>query len=145
MRGRLAAILRARLGVRGMTKTILIVEDNEASLSLLRDFLEEEGYRVVATGEGVEAIALALENVPDLVLMDIQLPNISGLVLADFIRGNANLKHIPIIAVTAYEVREEEQLLTAKCDAIVRKPFSFDDLNAAIGKFLNAPRRASLP
>ncbi len=128
-----------------MTKTILIVEDNEASLSLLRDFLEEEGYRVVATGEGVEAIALALEHLPDLVLMDIQLPNISGLVLADFIRGNVNLKNIPIVAVTAYEVREEEQLLTAKCDAIVRKPFSFDELNAVIGKFLTDPRRASLP
>lgn len=127
-----------------MTKTILIVEDNEASLSLLRDFLEEEGHRVVATGEGVEAIALALENVPDLVLMDIQLPNISGLVLADFIRGNSNLKGIPIIAVTAYEVREEEQLLTAKCDAIVRKPFSFDALNAVIDKFLNGPKRVSL-
>lgn len=128
-----------------MTKTILIVEDNEASLSLLRDFLEDEGYHVVATGEGVEAIALAMEHVPDLVLMDIQLPNISGLVLADFIRGNPNLKNIPIIAVTAYEVREDEQLLTAKCDALVSKPFSFDELNAVIDRFLSDRQRASLP
>ena len=83
-------------------KRILIVEDNKADVRLLRDILERSGYETFQTGDGLEAISLALAHSPDLILMDIQLPEISGLEVTRRLRGDSRSRHIPIVAVTAF-------------------------------------------
>ena len=83
-------------------KRILIVEDNKADVRLLKDILEKSGYETLQTGDGLEAIDLAVANLPDLILMDIQLPRMSGLEVTRRLRGDERSRRIPIIAVTAF-------------------------------------------
>ena len=83
-------------------KRILIVEDNKADLRLLKDILEWRGYDTLQTGDGLEAISLAVAHRPDLILMDIQLPEISGLEVTRRLKGDDRSRHIPIVAVTAF-------------------------------------------
>lgn len=116
-------------------KTILIVEDNELNLKLFRDLLGAHGYHTVETKEGMEAVSLARAHKPDLVLMDIQLPEISGLDVTRRFKADADLKNIPIIAVTAFAMKDdEEKILQAGCQAYISKPIS-------IGPFLNTIKR----
>jgi two-component system cell cycle response regulator DivK len=100
-------------------KRILIVEDNEADVRLLKDILEKSGYQTLQTGDGLEAISLALAHFPDLILMDIQLPEISGLEVTRRLRGHARSQHIPIVAVTAFAMGwHQREALDSGCDAI---------------------------
>jgi two-component system, cell cycle response regulator DivK len=83
-------------------KRILIVEDNELDVKLLKDILKTRGYETLQTGDGLEAISLAIAHLPDLIPMDIQLPEISGLEVTRCLRGDDRSRHIPIVAVTAF-------------------------------------------
>ena len=104
---------------------ILIVEDNDIDVRLLKDILETRGYNILQTKEGLEAIKLAVVNLPDLILLDIQLPDMSGLEVARRLRGDKRSKQIPIIAVTAFAMAwHEREALDSGCDAYISKPIS---------------------
>ncbi len=119
-------------------KRILIVEDNDLNLKLFRDLLTANGFETIETKEGREAITLTRSLRPDLILMDIQLPEISGLEVTERIKADADIKHIPIIAVTAFAMKDdEEKILRAGCEAYISKPISINDFLTAIRKFLD--------
>jgi len=118
-----------------MKKRILIVEDNDLNLKLFRDLLTAHGYETIETKEGLEAINLTRSERPDLILMDIQLPEISGLDVTRRLKSEEILRDIPIIAVTAFAMKDdEEKILAAGCQAYISKPIS-------IVPFLNTVRR----
>jgi two-component system cell cycle response regulator DivK len=118
-----------------MKKRILIVEDNDLNLKLFRDLLSAHGYDTLETKDGLEAIMLTREQRPDLILMDIQLPEISGLDVTRRLKADESITHIPIIAVTAFAMKDdEEKILSAGCEAYISKPIS-------IMHFLNTIRR----
>ena len=120
-----------------MTKTILIVEDNQLNKKLFEDILYVDGYKTVATENAYEAQQLALDHQVSLVLMDIQLPEISGLDVIAMFKRNPNLKHIPIIAVTAFAMKgDEEHILSQGASAYLSKPISVLDLLKSVKKFV---------
>jgi len=117
-----------------MTKTVLIVEDNELNMKLFNDLLEAHGYRTVQTRDGREAVPLAREHMPDLILMDIQLPEVSGLQVTQWLKEDASLRDIPVIAVTAFAMKgDEEKIRQGGCEAYLSKPIS-------VAKFLETVR-----
>ncbi|HET9148917.1 MAG TPA: response regulator [Alphaproteobacteria bacterium] len=106
-------------------KTILIVEDNELNMKLFHDLLEAHGYATLQTKDGNEALKLAREHRPDLILMDIQLPEVSGLEVTRWIKGDDGIRHIPVIAVTAFAMKgDEEKIREGGCEAYIAKPIS---------------------
>ena len=120
-----------------MTKTILIVEDNELNLKLFRDLLKANGYDTVETNEGIEAVGLARNTQPDLIIMDIQLPEISGLDITRKIKSDPEMKHIPVIAVTAFAMKDdEEKILQAGCEAYLSKPIAIDQFLGTVRRFI---------
>jgi two-component system cell cycle response regulator DivK len=120
-----------------MAKKILIVEDNDLNLKLFRDLLGANGYETCETKEGIEAISLTRTMMPDLIIMDIQLPEISGLDVTRKIKADAQIKHIPVIAVTAFAMKDdEEKIMAAGCEAYLSKPIAIDDFLATIKRFL---------
>lgn len=121
----------------GMKKRILIVEDNDLNLKLFRDLLEAHGYETFETKEGLEAIMITRNERPDLILMDIQLPEISGLDITRRLKADETVKHIPIIAVTAFAMKDdEEKILAAGCEAYISKPISIVPFLNTVRKFL---------
>ena len=117
-----------------MKKTVLIVEDNELNMKLFNDLLEASGYRTLQTRNGFDAIELARKHRPDLILMDIQLPEVSGLDVTRWIKEDDELKSIPIIAVTAFAMKgDEERIRAGGCEAYISKPIS-------VTKFLETVR-----
>src|SRR5882762_6333774 len=107
------------------SKRILIVEDNKLDVRLLKDILEWRGYETLQTGDGLEAIDLAVAKRPDLILMDIQLPDISGLEVTRRLRGDERSRRIPIVAVTAFAMGwHEREALDSGCDAYISKPIT---------------------
>ena len=118
-------------------KRILIVEDNELDVKLLKDILERRGYETLQTGDGSEAISLALAHLPHLILMDIQLPEISGLEVTRRLRGDDRSRHIPIVAVTAFAMGwHEREALDSGCDAYISKPISIFGFLSTVESFL---------
>jgi two-component system, cell cycle response regulator DivK len=116
---------------------ILIVEDNKIDARLIRDLLERYGYETLLTGDGFEAMKLAWECLPDLILMDIQLPEISGLDVTRSLKGDERSQNIPVIAVTAFAMGwHEREALDSGCDAYISKPFSIYDFLHTVGSFL---------
>ena len=108
-----------------MSKTVLIVEDNELNMKLFHDLLDSQGYQTLQTREGLQALALAREHRPDLILMDIQLPEISGLEVTKWLKDDEELSHIPVIAVTAFAMKgDEERIRQGGCEAYISKPIS---------------------
>lgn len=106
-------------------KKILIVEDNELNMKLFHDLLEVHGYETLQTKDGREALQLAREHRPDLILMDIQLPEVSGLEVTKWIKADDELKSIPVIAVTAFAMKgDEEKIRRGGCEAYIAKPIS---------------------
>ena len=91
-----------------MGKTVLIVEDNELNMKLFHDLLDAHGYATLQTRDGMEALAMAREHKPDLILMDIQLPEVSGLEVTKWIKEDDNLKSIPVVAVSAFAMKGDE-------------------------------------
>ncbi len=121
-----------------MAKTILIVEDNELNMKLFHDLLEAHNYDTLQTRDGNEALELAREHRPDLILMDIQLPGVSGLEVTRQIKADDELKSIPIIAVTAFAMKgDEDRIREGGCEAYIAKPIRIDELVATVQKFIN--------
>ena len=111
---------------RGMNpKTVLIVEDNELNMKLFHDLLDAHGYRTVQTRSGLDALALAREHRPDVILMDIQLPEVSGLEVTKWLKDDDTLRDIPVIAVTAFAMKgDEDRIRSGGCQAYISKPIS---------------------
>jgi two-component system, cell cycle response regulator DivK len=122
-----------------MSKRILIVEDQEDNRAILRDLLSAAGYELIEATNGQEGVALAQQERPDLILMDIQLPVIDGYEATRRIKGDRALGAIPIIAVTSYALSGDElKARTAGCDGYVTKPFSPRQLLAKVREYLPA-------
>ncbi len=120
-----------------MAKTVMIVEDNELNMKLFHDLLEAHGYKTVETRSGVEAVELARAHRPDLIIMDIQLPEISGLDVTRKLKADPELKSIPVVAVTAFAMKgDEERIRAGGCEAYLSKPIS-------VMKFLETVREFS--
>ena len=108
-----------------MAKTVLIVEDNDLNMKLFHDLLEAHGYATIQTKDGMEAMKLAREHRPDLILMDIQLPEISGLEVTKWLKEDPELRRIPVVAVTAFAMKgDEEKIRQGGCEAYIAKPIS---------------------
>lgn len=106
-------------------KTILIVEDNLLNLELFTDLLEASNYKVLNAISANEAIDILSKNIPDLIITDIQLPEIDGIELTKIIKNNTLLNGIPVIALTAYAMRgDKERILNAGCDGYIAKPIN---------------------
>jgi len=119
------------------TKTVLIVEDNELNMKLFHDLLEAHGYGTLQTREGMEAMRLARQHRPDLILMDIQLPEVSGLEVTRWIKDDPELKSIPVVAVTAFAMKgDEEKIRQGGCEDYVAKPISVVKFLETVKKFL---------
>jgi two-component system, cell cycle response regulator DivK len=128
------------MGIMGMAKTVLIVEDNELNMKLFHDLLEAHGYNTVGTRNGVEAIDLARKHRPDLILMDIQLPEVSGLEVTKWIKDDPELHSIPVIAITAFAMKgDEERIRQGGCEAYLSKPISVAKFIETIRQFLGVP------
>jgi len=120
-----------------MTKTVLIVEDNDLNMKLFHDLLEAHGYNTIETKDGREALKLAREHRPDLILMDIQLPEVSGLEVTKWIKEDDSLKKIPVIAVTAFAMKgDEEKIREGGCEAYLAKPISVANFLETVEKFI---------
>lgn len=119
-------------------KTVLIVEDNELNMKLFHDLLEAHGYQTLQTRDGLDALKIARKSKPDLILMDIQLPEVSGLEVAKWIKEDDALKAIPIIAVTAFAMKgDEEKIRQGGCEAYIAKPISVSQFMETVERFLN--------
>jgi two-component system cell cycle response regulator DivK len=119
-------------------KRILIVEDNYPCLRLLDDVLEAHGYEILETTKGLEAINLARDYRPNLILMDIRLPDLSGLDVTRILKQDDQTKCIPIIAVTAFAMPgDEAKALESGCDAYITKPVILDNLLRTVDSFLS--------
>ncbi len=122
----------------GSAKTILVVEDNELNMKLVHDLLEAHGYNILQTKDGMDALRIAREHKPDLILMDIQLPEVSGLEVTKWIKEDEDLKSIPVIAVTAFAMKgDEEKIRNGGCEAYIAKPISVTNFLETVRKFLN--------
>jgi two-component system cell cycle response regulator DivK len=118
-------------------KLVMIVEDNDLNLKLFRDLLEAHGYATLHTRDGFQVLDLAHQNHPDLILMDIQLPEVSGLEITAWLKADKNLKSIPIIAVTAFAMRgDEDKIRAGGCDDYLSKPIAVHQFIAAVRKYL---------
>ncbi|MEJ1158788.1 response regulator [Prosthecomicrobium sp. N25] len=117
-----------------MGKTVLIVEDNELNMKLFNDLLEAHGYKTLQTRNGLDAMEIARAHKPDLILMDIQLPEVSGLEVTKWLKEDDELRSIPVIAVTAFAMKgDEERIRQGGCEAYISKPIS-------VAKFLETVR-----
>lgn len=121
------------------TTRVMVVEDNELNLRLFCDLLSAHGYRVDALRDGRDVLHHARTESPHIIVMDIQLPHVSGLDLIAAIKGDDTLSHIPILAVTAYAGREDEQRIRkAGAESYIAKPVSVIRFLEAVGNLLPA-------
>src|SRR5919107_4371498 len=117
-----------------VAKTVLIVEDNELNMKLFHDLIQAHGYNILQTKDGMEALKLARQHKPDLILMDIQLPEVSGLEVTKWLKEDDDLRSIPVVAVTAFAMKgDEERIREGGCEAYLSKPIS-------VGKFIETVR-----
>lgn len=121
-----------------MSKKVLIVEDNELNMKLFHDLLEAHGIGTVQTKDGFEVLKLAREEKPDLILMDIQLPEVSGLDVTRWLKDDAELKSIPVIAITAFAMKGDEQKIReGGCEDYISKPISVTKFLETVQHYLN--------
>ncbi len=119
------------------TKLILVVDDNMMNLELLVTILNANGYKTLSTGSGLEALELAKENRPDLILMDIQMPEVDGYMALDMLRKEQTTHDIPVIAVTGNGMaRDLERVANCGFDQYVVKPYKIKAILATIQEFL---------
>lgn len=119
------------------TKTVLIVEDNELNMKLFHDLLDAHGYQILQTKDGMEALDIARENHPDLILMDIQLPEVSGLEVTKWLKEDDTLKTIPVVAVTAFAMKgDEDTIRQGGCEAYISKPISVTGFLDTVRQFI---------
>ena len=123
--------------VEPMTKTVLIVEDNELNMKLFHDLLDAHGYETLQTRDGMQALEIAREHHPDLILMDIQLPEVSGLEVTKWLKEDDGLRDIPVIAVTAFAMKgDEERIREGGCEAYISKPISVSMFLDTVRQFI---------
>ena len=123
---------------RPVRKKVLIVEDNDLNMKLFNDLLVAHGYVTLQTKDGVEALALARQHHPDLILMDIQLPEVSGLQVTQWIKQDDDLRKIPIIAVTAFAMKgDAERMRDGGCEAYIAKPISVTSFLQTVERLLS--------
>ena len=128
---------QAQNGAQTAPKRVLIVEDNELNMKLFNDLLEAHGYYTLQTKDGVEALRMARAHRPDLILMDIQLPEVSGLEVTKWLKEDDELRSIPIIAVTAFAMKGDEQKIRdGGCEAYIAKPISVASFMSTVERFL---------
>lgn len=121
-----------------MKKTVLIVEDNELNMKLFHDLLEAHGIGTVETRDGTKVLKIARESKPDLILMDIQLPEVSGLEVTKWLKEDEELRGIPVIAVTAFAMKGDEQKIRdGGCEDYISKPISVSRFLEVIDSHLN--------
>ncbi len=127
-----------------MTKTILIVEDNDLNMKLVNDLLQANDYDTLQSLDGMDALSLASEHHPDLIIMDIQLPEVSGLELTKILKADDELKEIPILAVTAFAMKgDEEIILAAGCDGYISKPIAVPHFLDTVEKLIRVAQQSS--
>jgi len=127
-------------------RTILIVEDNELNLKLLKDVLDFHGYSTVVTGLGAEALSLARQYHPDLILLDIQLPDIAGTEVARRLKADGPTHAIPIIAVTAFAMSgDRKKILDSGCDDYISKPFNLQAFLALVERHFDGSTAEIVP
>jgi len=120
------------------SQTVLVVEDNELNMKLFHDLLEAHGYAILQTRDGMEALKMARDHHPDLILMDIQLPEVSGLEVTKWIKEDDTLKEIPVVAVTAFAMKgDEEKIREGGCEAYIAKPISVANFLETVQRFLS--------
>ncbi len=125
-------------------KKVLIVEDNELNMKLFHDLLEAHGVETVQARDGKNVLALAREHKPDLILMDIQLPEVSGLDVTKWLKEDDELKVIPVIAVTAFAMKGDEQKIReGGCEDYISKPISVVKFIETVQKFLTPSQDAA--
>jgi two-component system cell cycle response regulator DivK len=106
-------------------------------MKLFHDLLEAQGYQILQTREGLQALSIAREHRPDLILMDIQLPEISGLEVTKWLKEDDDLSHIPVVAVTAFAMKgDEERIREGGCEAYISKPISVSHFLDTITRLL---------
>jgi two-component system cell cycle response regulator DivK len=120
-----------------MTSTILIVEDNELNMKLFRDLLEAHGYDTLEAKNGKDALKLIRDHHPDLIIMDMQLPEVSGLEVTRQIKNDDEIKTIPVVAVTAFAMKgDEEKFRAGGCEAYIAKPISVTGFVETVKRFV---------
>ena len=123
-----------------MTKKVLIVEDNELNMKLFHDLLEAHGYVVVECASGAKVLDMARAESPDLILMDIQLPEVSGLDVTRWLKEDQALKAIPVVAVTAFAMKgDEEKIRDGGCEDYISKPISVGRFLEVVQKYTGQP------
>src|SRR5438105_8591528 len=126
-----------RAGMDVKAKTVLIVEDNELNMKLFHDLLDAHGYQILQTKDGMEALDIARAHHPDLILMDIQLPEVSGLEVTKWLKEDESLKSIPVVAVTAFAMKGGEEVIRqGGCEAYISKPISVTGFLEPLRRFL---------
>ena len=114
-------------------KSVLVVEDNELNMRLFCDLLDAFGYEANKCRDGVKAIEIARAEKPDLIIMDIQLPEVSGLDITRWLKDDPELAHIPVLAVTAFAMRADEQRVReAGCEGYLSKPIQMTSFLRAV-------------
>ena len=120
-----------------MTKRILIVEDTEDNRQIMRDLLSNAGYTLIEAQTGEEGVAMAKQHRPDLILMDIQLPEVSGLEVTKWLKEDDSLKSIPVVAVTAFAMKGDEEVIRqGGCEAYISKPISVTSFLDTVRRFI---------
>jgi len=116
---------------------ILIIEDNEQNLYLETFILQKNGHEIIQARSGETGIALAAQTLPDLILLDIQLPGMDGYTVAEELRKNSVIANRPIIAVTSYALTgDRERILEAGCTSYIEKPINPDTFHMEVSQFL---------
>ncbi len=132
-----------------MKAKVLVIEDNEQNLYLITFLLRHHGYEVIQARDGLTAIQIAMEANPDLILLDIQLPEMDGYTVARRIRSEAGFSETPIVAVTSYAmVGDREKSIAAGCTGYIEKPIDPDTFILEMKKYLKElgiGRTASVP
>src|SRR5215470_13038194 len=131
------AIAGRQTRARQLQRTVLIVEDNELNMKLFHDLLDAHGYRTLQTRSGLDALELARRHRPNLILMDIQLPEVSGLEVTKWLKDDEELREIPVIAVTAFAMKgDEARIRQGGCEAYISKPISIVTFLETVRRYL---------
>lgn len=118
-------------------KKVLIVEDNDLNLKLFKDLLEAQTCSTIETKDGRDAFDMTVREMPDLIIMDIQLPHISGIDIIIRIKGDTRVRHIPVVAITAFAMQDDEdRIRAAGCDAYLSKPIGIESFFHTVTPYL---------
>jgi len=123
-----------------MTSQILVIEDTPANMKLVCMLLDKAGYRVLQADNAADGIALAHEHIPDLILMDIQLPGMDGLAASRLLKAAEATRGIVIVALTAFAMKgDEEKIMAAGCDGYIAKPIQYKSFLAEVERMIVSP------